>query len=188
MRIASTPVSSCLNTEKSASKSSFALLTGTSNPSQSPAGEIAFAVMPFSASQALTASTLSLLGATSSSTYGTFVSIWSRHMGTRSYLVLRQVLAIVRAGRRADVDESALQLGDVALHESETELERRLRLGGRAEREACRRGFAVLVKLHVARHGLAQGKGDERDEEEAASEHGGRSRTNGGGGGGRRMG
>ena len=65
VRTASIPVSSCLKTEKSASNNLLALLTGTSNESQSPEGEIVSAAIPFSFNQALTASTLSCVGATS---------------------------------------------------------------------------------------------------------------------------
>ena len=57
------------NSVKSASRSSLALLTGTSNETQSPAGEMVVAVMSFSASQALTASTLACEGAMYCSTY-----------------------------------------------------------------------------------------------------------------------
>ena len=55
-------------TEKSASSRLLAFSTGTSNDSQSPAGEIVVAVMLFSASQALTALVLSCEGATYCST------------------------------------------------------------------------------------------------------------------------
>lgn len=63
------PVSSCLKTWKSASKSSLALLTVVWKPSQSPVGDSFFAVMPFSCRNALTALTVSWLGATNSSTF-----------------------------------------------------------------------------------------------------------------------
>ena len=57
--MASTPVSPCLKTEKSALKSSLALLTGSSTDSRSPEGEIVSAAIPFSFNQALTVLTLS---------------------------------------------------------------------------------------------------------------------------------
>ena len=62
------PVSRWVKTEKSAPRSSFAWLTGMEKLSQSPAGEMDFASMPFSANQALTAATLSGDGATNFST------------------------------------------------------------------------------------------------------------------------
>lgn len=63
------PVLSCVKTEKSASSISFALLTGTEIASQSPAGEIVVALRPFSMIQALTASTVSFVGAVNAPTY-----------------------------------------------------------------------------------------------------------------------
>ena len=59
VRTASTPVSPCLKMEKSALKSSLALLTGSSTDNQSPEGEIVSAVIPLSFNQALTALMLS---------------------------------------------------------------------------------------------------------------------------------
>ena len=67
MRTVSLPVSACLNTVNWVLRSWFALLTGMLNESQSPAGEMVFAVMSFSLSQALTASTVSGLGARNAS-------------------------------------------------------------------------------------------------------------------------
>lgn len=66
--MADSPDAVFLNTEKSASKSSFALLTGTEMLSQSPAGEMVVGVRPASCSHDLTASAVSGLGATRAST------------------------------------------------------------------------------------------------------------------------
>ena len=64
----SLPVSSCLKTLKSAAKISFALLMGMLNESQSPAGDAVLVVMSFSLKKAVTASTVSFVGATNAST------------------------------------------------------------------------------------------------------------------------
>lgn len=61
-------VLSCVNTVKSVSSSSFALLTVAEKDSQSPAGELVCAVMSFSFNQACTAWTVSSFGATKAST------------------------------------------------------------------------------------------------------------------------
>ena len=79
------------------------------------------------------------------------------------------MLAIVRAGGRADVHQLALELGEVALHQCETEPEGLLGLRRATERETVGDALAGLVHLHVACHGLAQSQGEERDEEQAAS-------------------
>ena len=64
----SLPVSWCLKTLKSASKSSFALLTVVWKPSQSPAGEMVIALMPFPLRKDVTASDVSVVGAMKAST------------------------------------------------------------------------------------------------------------------------
>ena len=64
VRMAVVPVSTCVYSAKSASKSSFALLTGIEKLSQSPAGEAVVASMSFSLSQANTAEEAAGFGAT----------------------------------------------------------------------------------------------------------------------------
>ena len=68
VRTISLPESVCSKTVKSASRSSFALLTGTEKLNQSPAGDAFVVSMLFSFSHALTASTDSCFGVTKSST------------------------------------------------------------------------------------------------------------------------
>lgn len=68
-----------LNMENLVSSSSFALLTGMENWSQSPAGDTLEASMPFSVSQVLTAATVSGFGVTSASTWVKEVSDHARH-------------------------------------------------------------------------------------------------------------
>lgn len=65
----SLPVAECEKTVKSACRRLLAWLTGMENWSQSPAGEIVSAVMPFDDSQSLTSWTDSGDGATNFSTY-----------------------------------------------------------------------------------------------------------------------
>ena len=64
VRTISLPESVCSKTVKSASRSSFALLTGTEKLSQSPAGDAVVASMSFSLSQANTAEDAAGFGAT----------------------------------------------------------------------------------------------------------------------------
>lgn len=68
VRIIVLPVAVWLNTAKSASSSSLALLTGIEKLSMSPAGDAGVATMSFSVSHALTAATVSGLGATNALT------------------------------------------------------------------------------------------------------------------------
>lgn len=57
VRMVSSPLTTCLKTENSASNISFALLTGTEKPSQSPDGESLVAFTPCDFKKALTAFT-----------------------------------------------------------------------------------------------------------------------------------
>ena len=94
-----------------------------------------------------------------------------RVIAIATYLRLGEVLAVVLARRGADVVELALELGDVALDEGETQLEGLVGVCRAGERVAGGGSLEGLVELEVAGGGLAQGKGDEGSEKQASSHH-----------------
>ena len=118
---------------------------------------------------------LSGFGATSDATYRHVVSAQrdseQAGKGGRADLVLGEVLAVVGAGRRADVVQPALELGDVALRERDAELERLVGQRRGAERETRGRAGAALVHEHAPRGGLAERRGEQGGEEQAGGEH-----------------
>ena len=93
-------------------------------------------------------------------------------MAIVTHLRLGKVLPVVHTRRGADVVELALELGDVALDEGETQLEGLVGVCRASERVAGGGSLEGLVELEVAGGGLAQGKGDEGSEEQAGGNHG----------------
>ena len=94
-----------------------------------------------------------------------------RVIAIATYLRLGEVLAVVRARRGADIVELALEFGDVALNESETQLQSLVGVCRAGKRVAGGGSLEGLVELEVAGGGLAQGKSDEGSEEQASSHH-----------------
>ncbi len=92
-------------------------------------------------------------------------------MGGELYLLLGEVLAVVRARRGADVVELVLELGEVALHEREAELQCRVGRGGAAQREAGGDLLARLMQLEVASRRSAEDKREQGGNEQAGGDH-----------------
>lgn len=172
VRILCCPLALCVKMEKSASKSSFALLTGTSSVSQSPAEVSGTALRPFSLNHSLTAETDSAFGATNASACRATM----RRMTTTSgclmaHLFLREMLSVVCAGRRADVVEGVDQPSVIAVDECKTQFEGRISGCSTVSGEADRYALASFMYLHAPSHGLAKGKCAERSDDERAEDH-----------------
>lgn len=157
MRTSCCPVSECSKTWKSASSISFALLAGTENASQSPAGDIFCAVTLCTERNWFTIEIDSGLGLTNASTY---VHIADRtrqqdileEIYKRIDLLLGKMLSIERAIWGRNIKKSLLEPGHVILNEGDAQVQYLVRGGDTRGDEAVGDTLAFLMHDHIAEY------------------------------------